>query len=57
MTIITILNLVSVLLAMGLLVATVRFAGRAPARRVLPATDFGRQQTAPEPDTAAIERW
>ena len=57
MTITILLNLVSVLLAMGLLVATVRFAGRAPAGRVLPARDWARQQTAPEPETGSIERW
>ena len=59
MTITILLNLIPVLLAMGLLAATVRFAGRAPAaaHRALPAHDWARQQTTPESDTGAIERW
>lgn len=57
MTIIFTLNLVAVLLAMGLLVATVRLAGRAPGRGALPAHEWARQQTTPEADTGAIERW
>ncbi len=57
MTIIVLLNLVAVFLALGLLVATVRLGGRTPARGALPSHEWARQQTAPEPDTGAIERW
>lgn len=57
MTITVLLNLVAVFLALGLLVATVRFAGRSSGSTPLPQHDWARQATAPEPDTGAIERW
>jgi hypothetical protein len=52
---IPLLNLLAVLLALGLLVATVRLAGRRPAGHRVRAHDWPRQQTAPDPEPA--ERW
>jgi hypothetical protein len=54
MTITLLLNLVAVLLAAGLLAATVRLSRR-PSAAALPAHEWVRQQTAPEPEPA--ERW
>jgi hypothetical protein len=57
MTITVLLNLVAVFLALGLLVATVRLAGRRTVTQSLPAHEWARQKTAPEPETGPLDGW